>query len=174
MIKHFATLFLSLLFQTQNCEEHYIDKILCEKSSNNYYIMVNIKEQDLGVKKMIIPRNDFLYVLGFDSSFIKQYSKVQDIKKLVLKNYVFSISNSTLIKQYFLSLSTPDKRVDTLCFLGKDQFLNAVFNSKGLQKDTTYDIGYTIQKLFELKVPVLFYGESSRLYIDRTFSCKQD
>lgn len=174
MIKLLSCIFFFTFQNPHNCEEQYLDKIVKTSTMHSYYLIVSVKSGASGERKMIIQRNDFFHVLSFDRTFIKQSNKTEYVKTLILKNHVFKIKNQSLIKKYFLPLATPDDRVDSLCLLGKDQFLNAVFNSKGLQKDTTYDIGYTIQKLVELKVPVLFYGESSRLYIDRTYNCKQD
>jgi len=172
MIKYISFLIFSTLLHSKNCEQQYLDKVINTSTMKSYYLVVNVQVKGSGVKKMFVQRNDFFHVLSFDSIFTKQSNRKEYVKKMILKKHVFKIKNSSLVKQYFLPLSTSYKRVDSLCLLGKDKFLDAVFDSLGLQKDATYDLGYVVQKLFELRVPVMFYGEAGKLFIDKSFICK--
>ena len=174
MIKIISLFIFCTLLHSKNCEEQYLDKVVNTSTMHSYYLVVNVQCEGSDVKKMFVQRNDFFHVLSFDNQFQKQNNREEYVKKLILKKNVFKIKNQSLVKQYFLPLSKPDKGVDSLCLLGKPKLLDAVFDSSGLQKDTPYDLGYVVQRLFELKVPVMFYGESGRLFIDRKYSCNCD
>ena len=170
MAKFILFIIFPAFLNSKICEEQYLDKLL-NTPGQNYYLLVNVKWEGSGVEKMLVQRDDFFHVLSFDSKFLKQSDRKAYIKKLILKKNVFKIQKQSLVNRYFLPLATPDKRVDSLCILGKNQFLDAVFYNTGLQKDTTFDIGYLVQKLIELRVPVLFYGDAGRLIIDKTYWC---
>lgn len=172
MIKCFSFLILSAFFDSTSCEEQYLDKVVISSTIHSYYLVVNVKIKGSNVQKMFVQRNDFFHVLSFDKTFLRQKNRKEYVKNLLLKKHVFKIKRSSLIKKYFLPLpNMPNKRVDSLCLLGKDRFLETIFDASGLQKNTSFDLGRVVEKLFELRVPVMFYGDAGKLFIDKTFIC---